>query len=540
MGKSLAKSGTTAGEQSVTTGNALLVYPEFPGNSYWNFRQMHRMLLPLNRYGYPKAMMPPLGLLCIIGPIRKRYGEGNIRLVDMNVQPLERKDLEWADDVFISGMLAQSESYGWVAGQAKALGKRTIGGGPCVSAGSPHLDHIFLNESEHTLGPFLDGLLKGSAGKIQEGPLPAPEDFFRPDYSAVNLADYATIPIQFSRGCPHDCEFCDITIRYGRKMRTRSSGDFLADLQQLFEEGWRGQVFIIDDNFVGKPEAALALLRELEAWQVKRGFPFEFFTQATVLLAEERYEELLKAFAPAGFSMIFLGIETPNEESLRETSKLHNLRPGKDLAGKINRIREIGGMLILGGFVIGFDSDTPDIFDRHIRFINEIRIPTPMIALLSPLPETKLEARLKKEGRLFSGSSGAVASGLEVSFKPKNFSRSELVAGYKKVLREVYLDMDSYYSRCLDSLKDVSRPHLIFKADELLGMFRLLYHEGFAGRHRGPFWKYVAALLMRHPLKVPYGMRWAAYGLHYRILTDKLVSQEGEVALEERECQLTP
>jgi len=512
----------------VTERKALLVYPEFPGNSYWNFKEMHGMLLPPNRYGYPKAMMPPLGLLCIIGPIRRRYGEGRVRLVDMNVQPLEREDLEWADDVYISGMLAQSESYGRVAGQAKALGKRTIGGGPCVSSATPHLDHIFLNESEHTLGPFLESLFDGSAGKIQQGPLPAPKDFFRPDYSAVNLTHYATIPIQFSRGCPHDCEFCDITVRYGRTMRTRSSGDFLEDLQQLYEQGWRGQVFIVDDNFVGKPKAALALLRELEAWQVKRGFPFEFFTQATVLLAEERHEELLKAFAPAGFSMIFLGIETPNEESLRETSKLHNLRPGRDLAGKIHRIREIGGMLILGGFVIGFDGDTPDIFDKQVRFINVIRIPTPMIALLSPLPETRLEARLRKEKRLMTGASGAVASGMEVSFRPKNFSRSELVAGYKRVLKDVYLDLDSYYSRCLDSLKDVSRPHLIFKADEFLGMFKLLYYEGITGRHRGAFWKYVLAMLTRHPLKLSYGMRWAAYGLHYRILTERLISEEVE------------
>jgi radical SAM superfamily enzyme YgiQ (UPF0313 family) len=224
--------------------------------------------------------------------------------------------------------------------------------------------------------------------------------------------------------------------------------------------------------------------------------------------------------------MIFLGIETPNEESLRETSKLHNLRPGRDLAGKIHRIREIGGMLILGGFVIGFDGDTPDIFDKQVRFINEIRIPTPMIALLSPLPETRLEARLRKEKRLMTGASGAVASGMEVSFRPKNFSRSELVAGYKRVLKDVYLDLDSYYSRCLDSLKDVSRPHLIFKADEFLGMFKLLYYEGITGRHRGAFWKYVLAMLTRHPLKLSYGMRWAAYGLHYRILTEKLISEE--------------
>ena len=389
---------------------ALLVYPEFPANSYWNFKQMHEILMGTNKHGYAKAMMPPLGLLCIAGPIRERYGAGNLRLIDMNVRALTRDDLEWADDIYLSAMLTQAVSFHQVAEEAKAMGKTVIAGGPYVSEDIANVDHLFINESESTLRPFLDALFAGTAERVYSGEKPEAPEFFEPDYSLINTRDYASMAVQFSRGCPHDCEFCDITIRYGRAMRTRDSQTFIGDLERLYAQGWRGQIFIIDDNFIGKPQRALALLRDVAAWQKARGMPFEFFSQATVLLAEEKNEELLLALEPAGFSMIFLGIESPNEESLRETKKHQNLVGGKSLIEKLHRIQEVGKLLILGGFIVGFDNDDADIFARQVEFINAIRLPTPMVALLSPLPGTKLEERLKDEGRLLTGASGAVAS----------------------------------------------------------------------------------------------------------------------------------
>jgi len=508
-------------ETNVRVGRrALLVYPEFPEDSYLNFGPMHRLLMPLNRHGFPKTMMPPLGLICILGPIRERYGQDRVRLIDMNIQPLRREDLEWADDVYIGGMLTQCVSYDMVASQAKALGKTTIGGGPYADADHEHLDHVFINESEYTLGPFLDDLFAGVAQRVYEGRRPEPEDFFHPDFSALELSNYSSMAIQFSRGCPHDCEFCDITSRFGRKMRTRDVSVFLEELDDLYALGWRGQVFIIDDNFIGKPAAAQELLEALTEWQKSRGYPFEFFTQATVLLAEPRNDALLRAFAPAGFSMIFLGIESPNEESLAETNKLHNLRPGSTLVEKLHRIQEVGEILILGGFVLGFDNDKIDIFDRQIEFIQEIRLPTPTIAMLSPLPETKLEKRLKEESRIV----GKVASGHDVTFVPKNLTAHELLAGYKKVLKAVYTDMDGFYARCLGSLKCVRAPRRLFNEGEFLAVFRLLYHEGVRGQRRWAFWKYFGRMVLQHPTKLPYGLRWAAYGMHYRLLTERLTA----------------
>jgi radical SAM superfamily enzyme YgiQ (UPF0313 family) len=504
---------------------ALLVYPEFPVDSYWNFRRMHGLLLPLNRHGYPKAMMPPLGLMCILPVVREKYGEGNVRLVDLNTQPLKETDLEWATDVYLSGMLTQGASYDEVARRAKALGKTTVGGGPYASAERENLDHIFINESEHTLRPFLDALFEGKAERLYEGAKPEPHEFFRPDYTAIEPGHYAAMTIQFSRGCPHDCEFCDITTRYGRKMRTSEVSVFLQELDELYRIGWRGQVFIIDDNFIGKPQAALELLEALAVWQTEHGYPFELFTQLTVLLAEKRFEPLLKALRPAGFSMVFLGIESPNEESLRETNKTHNLRPGTTLVEKLHRIQEVGEVLILGGFIVGFDNDPPDIFEQQVRFIEEIRLPTPMVALLSPLPETQLDKRMRAEGRMLGAVSGAVVAAVEVTYRPKRLTVEELIEGYKHVLRSVYLNMEGFYARCLASLAHVARPHLIFKADELLGMFRLFWLEGVRGRHRGAFWRYLLKVALRHPTKLPYGLRWAAYGLHYRLLTEKLTAE---------------
>ncbi len=504
--------------------NALLVYPEFPRNSFLNHDHLHRLLLPRNEHGYPQAMMPPLGLLSVIGTLRERYGEERVRLLDMNCRPLTDTDLEWADDVYLGGMLAQCRSFEEAARRAKRLGKTTIGGGPCAGGDRLYLDHCIVNECEYTLGLFLDDLFAGRAARVYEGEMPRGADFFTPVFSAVDLRHYGWMVVQFSRGCPHDCEFCDITSRYGREMRTKGTRDFLKELDQLYELKWRGQVFIVDDNFIGKPRAALALLQSLEQWQKERNYPFEFHTQATLLLAEDEHDDLLRAFSPAGFSMIFMGIDSPNPESLRETNKGHNLRPGRSLVEKVRRIQQVGKMLVLGGLVLGFDSDDAGIFDAHIRFVRESGLPLPMFALLSPLPHTKLEKRLCAEDRLHPRPS--TGSGTEVTFRPKSLSEGELIEGYQRVLRQVHLDMDGFYRRCLDSLSHFHFPRVIVKPQEVTALFRLLYYEGVAGGYRGAFWKYVLRILRSFPAKLPYGLRWAAFGLHNRRLATRLTTSE--------------
>ena len=335
--------------------------------------------------------------------------------------------------------------------------------------------------------------------------------------------------LQFTRGCPHDCEFCDITSRYGRAIRTKEVRVFLQELQRLYERGWRGSVFIIDDNFIGKPKAALELVRALIEWQRERLYPFEFFTQATVLLAEDRNQELLEALYPAGFSMVFLGIETPNEESLKETNKRFNLGTGMSLVEKIKKIQKDGQVHILGGFIVGFDSDTSSVFDRQAQFIlEELQLPTAMVGILEPLPETKLERRLSREGRMVSRARGTVAGRCDVAFIPKHLTPEELKAGYIGLIKQLYLDTGALYERFFHSIKYVGPPLFrgIYTRDIVLGVLKLLVVEGVISRFRWDFWKLVVRMLVRYPSKIPYAMRWAGYGLHYRMLTERMLELE--------------
>ena len=386
---------------------------------------------------------------------------------------------------------------------------------------------MFLGEAEESLLPFLEELLGSGEGigRVRVGARPKAAGFLRPDFSWIRPGDYSAMGLQFSRGCPHDCEFCDITVRFGRAMRTKEVADFLAEFDLLFARGWRGPVFIIDDNFIGRPKSAAALLKALATWQKERDYPFELFTQATVLLGEERNEPLLRAFYPAGFSMVFLGIETPNEASLVETGKRHNVRGSLSLAEKIRRIQAVGQLFVMGGFIVGFDNDTPDIFDRQERFnVEETGLPVAMVGILDPLPHTQLEARLRREGRLLRSSQGTISGGSDVIFEPKHLSPQELQDGYLRLMRRLYSDTGRYYDRCFTSLALAGRPQFkdTLSRDLFVAIYRLLLYEGVLSRHRLPFWRYLMKVVVHHPSKLPYAFRWAGYGLHYRVLTERM------------------
>ena len=503
---------------------ALLVYPQFPEHCFWNSYLVNKKLYPTNSDGYPKAAMPPLGLLCIVDILEEEYGVGNVKLVDMNTNPLKQEDLEWATEIYLSAMLTQSKSFDEVALIAKTMGKTTIGGGPYVSEDTPNLDYIFINEAEKTLKPFLrDFFSKNAPVKVQIGEKPSNDDFFRPNYEWIDVNNYAALSIQFSRGCPHDCEFCDITQRYGRKMRTKNIDIFLEELEWMYKTGWRGDVFVIDDNFIGKPKDALNLLKEIAIWQKKHSYPFRFYTQATVLLAEERFEELLKAFYPAGFYMIFLGIETPSEMSLKETNKMHNIRGNVSLAEKIKKIQKVGKVLILGGFIVGFDSDDESIFARQEQFINEeIKIPMPFINMLDPLPYTHLDTRLKKEGRLLVKPLEKLTNTINVNFSPKGMDSETLKKGYVGLLKSVYLNKQKFYSRCEFAIKFLGRP--LFKEsinkEVVIAVCNLILYLGIFNKGIWYFWKFIFKTLFKTPSKVFIAFRLAGYGLHYEILTN--------------------
>src|SRR5215468_966632 len=322
----------------------LLVYPEFP-DTYWSFR--HALSFEGKRSAYP-----PLGLLTVSAMLPDAWER---RLVDMNIQPLKPSDIKWADVVFASAMIVQKDSLRRVVELCKAEGKRVVIGGPYATSGAKYLsqaDHIFLGEAETTLPVFIRDLERGAPKHIyQAAERPSLSATPIPDFHLADLRRYSAMPVQYSRGCPFQCEFCDIIEIYGRVPRTKSNEQMLAELDALLRTGWRGSVFIVDDNFIGNKRNVKRLLPELAEWHERNGRPFAFLTEASVNLADD--EELLEGMRRAGFRSVFLGIETPVEESLKEARKTQNTR--KNLLDSVKKIQSYG-MEVIGGFIVGFDS----------------------------------------------------------------------------------------------------------------------------------------------------------------------------------------
>jgi len=374
---------------------ALLVYPRFP-ETYWSFRYA------LSFEG-KRSAFPPLGLMTVSAMLPRGWQR---RLVDMNVRQLTVADIEWADVVFASAMLVQKESLERVITACHTRGKKIVVGGPFVSTGAeslPHADHVFIGEAEETLPEFLSDLESGEEIKpvYRKQERPSLSLTPVPDFSLAELQHYSAMSVQYSRGCPFNCEFCDIIEIYGRVPRTKSNEQMLTELDELRRAGWRGMVFIVDDNFIGNKRNVRKLLPALTDWSERNGHPFSFITEASVNLAED--DELLKEMNRAGFRRVFLGIETPVEESLKEAQKTQNTR--RSLLESVKKIQSFG-MEVMAGFIVGFDNDPEDIFERQINFISESAIPMAMVGLLTALPNTQLWRRLEREGRLLSESTG--------------------------------------------------------------------------------------------------------------------------------------
>jgi radical SAM superfamily enzyme YgiQ (UPF0313 family) len=488
--------------------NVLLVYPVFP-ETYWSFR--HALY-----FEGKKAAFPPLGLLTVASMLPAAWTR---RLVDMNVEPLEPSDIAWADIVFVSAMIVQKESLEEVVRLCKAEGKRVVVGGPYVSTGAEHLpeaDHIFIGEAEETLPEFLVDLRLGSAKRIyRAAERPSLHETPVPDFSLIDLDQYSAMNVQYSRGCPFQCEFCDIIEIYGRVPRTKSNGQMLAELDALKAAGWRGLVFIVDDNFIGNKKNVRKFLPELVEWSRREGFPFSYITEASVNLAED--DALLAQMQEAGFRRVFLGIETPVEESLKMAQKGQNTR--RDLLSSVQKIQSYG-MEIMAGFIVGFDNDPEDIFERQIDFIHESAIPLAMVGLLTALPDTQLWRRLEKEGRLLSESSGNNTD-CSLNFVPK-MNETRLVEGYKTILRNIYGSRE-YYRRALDCLSRFKQNRIEPRRTDLLNDLKafgkIVLTLGVLDRERFRFWGYLLRLVMFHPRDFAHGLTLAAMGYHFRKIT---------------------
>lgn len=491
----------------------LLINPEFP-DTYWNFGHA----LPFEG---KRAAFPPLGLLTVSALLPRAWER---RLVDLNVGKLKSSDIEWADIIFATAMLVQKDSLQSVVKRCKERGKRVVIGGPYVTTSAqrlPEADHIFLGEAETTLPQFVEDLPRGEAQRTYQAAERPPLSVSPvPHFELVNLKRYSAMSVQYSRGCPFQCEFCDIIEIYGRIPRTKSNEQMLAELDALRSIGWRGTLFIVDDNFIGNKKNVKSLLPALAEWQERHGHPFEFLTEASINLAED--DELLGGMQRAGFRRVFLGIETPVEESLKEARKTQNTRG--NMLDSVKKIQSYG-MEVMGGFIVGFDTDPEDIFERQINFIRESAIPLAMVGLLTALPDTQLWRRLKREGRLLAESSGENTS-CTLNFVPK-MDPVRLVEGYQSIMRTIYKPSE-YYGRALECLKRISgdgqAPHHYKLISGAVALTRIALRLGVIDRERREFWRFSRRVAAEHREKFAESMRLAAMGYHFR----KLIEAYGE------------
>ena len=486
----------------------LLVYPEFP-DTYWSFR--HAL-----KFEGKRSAFPPLGLLTVSAMLPEAWER---RLVDMNVRRLRDSDIEWADLVFTSAMIVQKASLERVVERCKKKGRRVAVGGPYVSTSAEHLpaaDHIFVGEAETTLPEFVRDLERGEARRVyQAAERPALTATPVPHFRLADLKQYSAMSIQYSRGCPFNCEFCDIIEIYGRVPRTKTNEQMLAELDALRATGWRGLVFIVDDNFIGNKRNVRALLPDLIAWSERHKQPFSFITEASVNLAED--DALLDMMRRANFRRVFLGIETPVEESLKEAQKGQNTR--RDLLESVRKIQAYG-MEVMAGFIVGFDHDPEDIFERQINFIRESAIPLAMVGLLTALPDTQLWRRLKQEGRLLKESTGNNTE-CSLNFVPR-MDTARLVAGYKQILHTIYSPAE-YYRRALDCLSHLTQmpePRSSGLIGDVMAFMRVILALGVRDRARVEFWRYLKRALTAHRRTFAHAVTLAAMGYHFRKLTE--------------------
>ena len=482
---------------------ALLIYPEFP-DTFWSFKHALKFI-------HKKAAFPPLGLLTLGAMLPKEW---STRLIDLNVKGVTEKDLAWADAAFISGMSVQRDSAHQIIAQCKEGGLKVVAGGPLFTSEYEEfdlVDHFVLNEAELTLPLFLADLERGSAKPVYKtsefsniSATPAPL------WELADMKRYASMNIQFSRGCPFDCDFCNVTVLFGHRPRIKSSGQVIAELDALYGLGWRGQVFFVDDNFIGnKRYLKTQLLPALVEWRKdKKGIRFN--TEASVNLADDR--QLMEMMVQAGFDTVFIGIETPDEESLAECNKRQN--KNRNLIDSVKRIQR-AGLQVQGGFIVGFDNDTQSIFQRQIDFIQKSGIVTAMVGLLQAPVGTRLYERLKQEGRLLGHTSGDNVDGTTNIITLMDLDT--LNEGYRNIMQHIY-SRKHYYRRVKTFLREYKAPKIQISLDfqRFLAFFRSNIRLGIIGRERLQYWGLLWWTLFRRPGLLPLAVTLAIYGYHFR------------------------
>jgi radical SAM superfamily enzyme YgiQ (UPF0313 family) len=475
---------------------AVLIYPEFDTqDTFWSYARSLKMYAPAGEFGLPKRLLPPLGLMGLYNYLKPYYEE--LCLIDRNVDPRPLEDLiADADHIFMGGMLAQEQSLIKNALTAKQAGKVLIVGGTAITVQSPLMaiaDHLVENEAEGIIDALLQGLSQGTAKKYYKGSFNLSEQFFQPDFASINMQNYVHMAVQISRGCPENCEFCDIPARFGKAYRVTPWEKTAASFRQMMELGWTGQVFIVDDNFIGNPKKALEVLKNLYKIGEDIGYHHPKYTELTLRLADDSpiMAELRHWFHKANFINGFYGVETPNKASLLETDKRQNLRGEQGLVEKLNFISEQTGSGVMMGMIYGFDHDTTESVDEFIDFVNATNAPIVMAGLLNALPCTPLMARMQRQGRYIQPSSGNNSDGV-INFIPYHFSVQQAEQNYLCILEGIYHPR-AYFARVMRHLERID-PDLQsnYRAgnDSMNYLLKIL-----SRKHALTYWRYLPAAL---------------------------------------------
>jgi len=481
----------------------LLVWPKMPP-TYCGYEY----ILPI--VGKKSANLP-LGILTIPSMLPKEW---DLKFVDMNINQIDNYSIMWADMIFISAMQIQKDSFEHVVELCKLFNKPVVAGGPYATNNFENIigvSHFVLNEGEITLPEFLNDLKSGSPKYIYKTdkkfditstPIPR--------FDLIKLSDYASVSVQFSRGCPFNCEFCNVVQLFGRKIRTKTNDQIIKEFDQLYNYNWMGNVFIVDDNFIGDKRRAKSLLKEIIKWQKKYEYPFSLFTQTSINVSED--DELLGLLREAGFGMLFIGIETPNKDSLSETGKEQNLKI--NLLESIHKIHSYG-IEVDAGLIVGFDNDGEDIFEKQMEFIEKANIVSALVGVLTALPGTRLYERLKKENRLLSDSLGINTHSSGINFIP-TMGHNELINGYNNLMRHLY-NPKNYFNRCisllrkLESNKNYSRK---FRMIYIWYLIKIVSVQTFSSYGLSYIWYMIRLLSIRPKLFVE-GFRMAIQGHHF-------------------------
>ena len=489
----------------------LFVYPEFP-KTFWSYEKILELV---NR----KVLLPPLGLVTVAALLPQEW---EMKLVDRNVREVTDEEWNWAELVIISGMIVQKDDMAVQINKAKQRGLPVAVGGPFASStpDAPELDLAdfkILDEGEITLPMFLDALERGETGGrfTAEGDKPDVTATPIPRFDLLQLEAYDSMSVQFSRGCPFNCEFCDIIVLYGRKPRTKPPEQLVAELQYLHDLGWRRSIFLVDDNFIGNKRNAKLLLPQIRSWQEERGYPFSFSTEASVDLADD--EEMMRMMHDARFESVFLGIETPDEASLETARKVQNTRNPLDAA--VDRITA-NGIRVMAGFIIGFDGEKDGAGHRIVEFVTRTGIPAAMMGMLQALPKTALWARLEREGRLIQGEDAAkgVNQTNLLNFEPTRPIR-DIANEYVDAFCALY-EPNAYMDRVYSYYLKMGAPRWKAAAKlpslvDLKALTIVVWRQGIKRNTRNRFWRYMFGMARNNPALLEQFLSVLAHNEHF-------------------------